>query len=274
MADKGEVKLLGCNYPGRSNEPLNAIDAINTYHGRPDVPLAMMAKAGWINPSETVKGISASFPNDIKGANLPESVMLYRKLLAAQPDKSVTIICTGNQNALASLLTTKGDDISPLTGRELVAQKVKLLSIAGGQFPRGADFAYDEKYLDSAMTISVAWPSRVVYTGVEVGKQITAGAELAGSGDVKDPVKKFFASQKAAPNGAIGMAATLYAVRGAQSFWDDTTTGALYIQPATGEIQWMTDLKRDQQHYLIQKKSPGEMEKILNDLMAQPPSKK
>ncbi|OGV59966.1 MAG: hypothetical protein A2X45_16825 [Lentisphaerae bacterium GWF2_50_93] len=273
MADKGEVNLLGCIYPGRSDKPLNAIDAINTYHGRPDLPVAMVVKGGWINPSEITKGIATSFPNDVAIGSLPESAALYRTLLAAQPDKSVTIICTGNQNALAALLCTKGDDISPLTGRELVGKKVKLLSIAGGQFPCGTDFAYDEKTLDAAMTVSVAWPTRIVYTGVEVGKQINAGASLASSGDVKDPVKKFFASQKASPNGGIGMAATLYAVRGAQTFWDDTATGALYIQPATGETQWMTDLKRDQA-YLKAKKAPGEIEKILNDLMSQPPMKK
>ncbi|HBC86791.1 MAG TPA: hypothetical protein DCZ94_07550 [Lentisphaeria bacterium] len=275
MADKGEVNLLGCIYPGRSNAPLAAIDAINTYHGRPDLPVAMVVKGGWINPSEIAKSIATSFPQDLKTDDtMPDSIVIYRKLLAVQPDKSVTIICTGWQNSLAALLSTKGDDISPLTGRELVAQKVKLLSIAGGQYPTGSDFIYNkERDLNAALCVSVAWPTRVVYTGVEVGKQITAGAALASSGDVKDPVKKFFASQKAAPYGGIGMVATLYGVRGAQAFWDDTTTGALYIQPCSGEIQWMTDLKRDQA-YLKVKKSPGEMEKILNDLMCQPPSKK
>jgi hypothetical protein len=101
-----------------------------------------------------------------------------------------------------------------------------------------------------------------------------AGASLASSGDGKNPVKAFFAGQQSAPYGSIAMAAALYGVRGAQAFWDDTTTGANYIQPATGETRWMSDLKRDQQHYLIQKKSPREMETLLNDLMAQPPRNK
>lgn len=280
LSDKGEVNFLGCVYPGKSDKLLEALDAINTYRGRPELPIAKIINKDVPVPderiAEAIQTVADTFPNDTAGKadSLPDSSVLYRKLLAAQSDKSVTIICTGWQNGLAGLLMTKADDVSPLTGRELVAQKVKLLCIAGGQYPGGSDFLYKtDQELTSAITVSAAWPTRVVYTGVEVGKLITAGAALAGTGDEKDPIKKIFAVEKNAPYGGIAMAATLYAVRGKQSFWDDTT-GANTISLHTRQTQWQTSLLRKDQTYLKMKKPTAEMEQIISDLMCQPPKAK
>ncbi len=66
---------------------------------------------------------------------IEESVAMYRRLLAASDDGSVTVISLGFATTLADLLSSGGDAISPLTGRELVARKVASLSIMAGSFP-------------------------------------------------------------------------------------------------------------------------------------------
>ncbi|MBN8526489.1 MAG: nucleoside hydrolase [Planctomycetes bacterium] len=269
LADRGEAELLGCIFPGRSGAPLQAIDAINTSRGRPDIPIGMMQKGDWVTHGDAVKGVAASFPQDVSPGQLPESVALYRRLLAARPDRSVTIVCTGSQNALAQLLESKPDELSPLAGRALAAQKVKVLVVAGGQYPDGGDYAYAPRTLASAMTISVAWPSRVVYVGREIATQIRVGAPLAQGGSA-DPLRPLAAPASETTAGAGAMAAVLYGVRGAAPLWDDTIAGACYIQPASGGTRWLTDLSRDQA-YLTAKMPAREIEQLLNRLIARPP---
>ena len=59
---------------------------------------------------------------------------MLRKTLAAQPDHSVVIAQVGFSTNLARLLDSPPDECSPLPGRDLVEQKVKLLSLMAGAF--------------------------------------------------------------------------------------------------------------------------------------------
>lgn len=75
------------------------------------------------------------FPNDLDADKAPDAVELLRKLLAAEPDGSVTLVQVGFFSNLADLLDTPADSLSPLTGRQLIERKVKLLSVMAGAFP-------------------------------------------------------------------------------------------------------------------------------------------
>ena len=75
--------------------------------------------------------------------SLPSATSLYRQLLALQPDTSVTIISVGFSTNLAALLDSPADSYSDLTGRELVARKVKLLSVMAGCFDRPDFYDYN-----------------------------------------------------------------------------------------------------------------------------------
>ena len=77
---------------------------------------------------------SPRYPHDLRsGEDAPEAVGLIRKLLAAQADGSVTIAQVGFFTNLARLLDSPADEHSPLNGHELIAKKVKLLSITAGE---------------------------------------------------------------------------------------------------------------------------------------------
>ncbi len=86
-------------------------------------------------------------------SKLPDGWLLYRRLLASQPDNSVSIVCTDFVTCLAQLLQSEGDEYSPLNGVELVRQKVKCIYLQGGvfgeaeepdfNFAQGANFAQE-----------------------------------------------------------------------------------------------------------------------------------
>ena len=64
--------------------------------------------------------------------SIPSAVALYRRLLSGQPDGSVTIVSTGFFTNLAALLDSEADEFSPLSGRELIARKVRQVSAMAG----------------------------------------------------------------------------------------------------------------------------------------------
>ena len=113
-----------------------------------------------------------AFKRSLKGDynQLPEAPALYRKLLAQQPDSSVTIISVGFSTNLARLLDTPADNVSPLTGKELVAQKVKLLCTMAGCFNNPNLFEYNVvKDIPAAKKIFSEWPTTLVTSPFEVG---------------------------------------------------------------------------------------------------------
>ena len=66
----------------------------------------------------------------------PNPVDLYRQILDGAQGVSITIVSIGFFDNLAGLLDSKPDAYSNLTGKELIATKVKDLVIMGGDYPR------------------------------------------------------------------------------------------------------------------------------------------
>ena len=76
-------------------------------------------------PHPYVDALVDQFDSPIEDSSQAEdAVRLYRRVLAAQPDRSVAISSVGLLTNLAALLRSGPDDNSPLDGRALVAQKV------------------------------------------------------------------------------------------------------------------------------------------------------
>jgi inosine-uridine nucleoside N-ribohydrolase len=101
------------------------------------------------------------------GADAPEAVELIKKVLAAQPDGSVVIAQVGFFTNLSRLLDAPG-------GKELIAKKVKFLSIMAGAFQT---VQWDTRHLEynvkldvpAAQKLAKEWPTPVVWSGYEIG---------------------------------------------------------------------------------------------------------
>lgn len=179
LTDRGACDFLGVTIS--KHDPLTAsfIDAQNTYYGRPDLPIgvtrdptAQKRASRYLKLAE-----SADYPHDIKSNDdVPEAVDLLRKLLASQPDNSVSIVSVGIASNMANLLQSKGDAHSPLDGPALIKKKVKLLSIMAGAFET---IDNNNHFLEANVingipamqTVSRDWPTEVpvVWSGYEIG---------------------------------------------------------------------------------------------------------
>ena len=178
LADKGEADILAMMVS--SGDPWSApcLDALNTWFGRPDIPIGVVRGKRVTHTSKYTKRIAGEFPHDINSVDeATDAVGLYRKILTAQPDKSVILITIGYLTNLQNLLVSKPDESSPLNGAALVRKKVKKLVCMGGEYPEGREWNF---YQDAgaAQHITEQWPTPIVFCGFEVGRDVLTGHGL------------------------------------------------------------------------------------------------
>jgi hypothetical protein len=179
--DAGKIDLIGIMTNKESQYSVEFIDVMKTWYGYPRIPVGIVHKGADCENDAVNYAKSVCLMKDGSGkpvfkrsmknyGQLPDAHILYRKILARQPDNSVTIISVGFSTNLARLLDTPADNISPLTGKELVAKKVKLLCTMAGCFNNSNLFEYNvAKDIPAAKKVFAEWPTRLVTSPFEVG---------------------------------------------------------------------------------------------------------
>lgn len=136
----GKAELLAVTLSTSSPYAAGCADAINRYYGH-IVPIGQTetkAPGGDENLYEDSygKAISEAFENGYPKEEKPQSaVRLLRRLLAENTGEKITIVAVGNFENLAALLTSGADDISPLTGKELMLAQAKRVVAMACFFP-------------------------------------------------------------------------------------------------------------------------------------------
>ncbi|HEU5111258.1 MAG TPA: nucleoside hydrolase, partial [Micromonosporaceae bacterium] len=157
-----------------------ALDAFNTWYGRPDVPIGVPRGAAAVDENYS-RLIARTLPHD--GRPVP-AVDLYRRLLSAQPDGSVTILSIGALTNLAQLRR-----VDP----GLVARKVARTVVMGGEYPRATtaewNFGLD---LPATRRVVAHWPTPAVYDGFEIGARVFAGNGVCAAHPAGSPVRAVF----------------------------------------------------------------------------------
>ncbi|PYU21136.1 MAG: hypothetical protein DMG32_21320 [Acidobacteria bacterium] len=218
LANRGEVKVLALICSSANDYSAPTMRAIANYYGHSDVPVGAhkgsTPNVNYSSTSQYTQQITNQFgtPGDTR-FNYPDAVTVYRQALANAPDNSVYIVANGYYQPLRDLLQSPPDAISPLTGMQLVAQKVRRFVPSGGWFPAGTEnnFLNDP---DAASYVFANWPGEIVSVGANVGGDVITGPS-PNSNPNQDPVKDaynlFFGSQTTP---AWGQVALLFAVRG------------------------------------------------------------
>jgi inosine-uridine nucleoside N-ribohydrolase len=276
MVYNGEAELLATMYPMNDDGGAPAIDAVNTYYGKPNIPVGTY-KGSYVykhkhNDFYNTR-LATSFGNDLRsGKNAPDAVALYRKILAAQPNGSVTIVVVGPQRLIADLLMSKADSISRLNGKELVKLKVHKLVSMGAEYPKGDEWNI-KLAPDASKLVADQWPTPIYYSGFEIGQPILTGGRLITETPTSNPVRIAFETNPMVDSlknrHSWDQTAVLFAVRGAADYWE-TGQGTIVIRD-DGKNTWSAEGKT--RFYLIAKKSATEMKKIIEDLMVAPPRK-
>lgn len=197
LADRGHADILATISSNKMEKTVQLIHSLNTYYGRSDLPIGVVKENGlnidaWHKGKKWTDELLERFPTDHPGASQTEdAVLTYRKALVKQPDNSVTIITVGFFTNLNNLLRSGPDDISPLTGLQLVKKKVKRLVSMAARFPEGREY---NVYADaaSAKLVIEQWPTTIVFSGTEIGRYIRTGDKLVSSDLVDHPVKEVY----------------------------------------------------------------------------------
>lgn len=194
LQQRGKVQILGIMSDIRNPEAAAALDAIDTAYGHAKIPIGAVADS---SANTALHGYSdvlvAQLPHAIRNSSQAHpAVDLYRRLLADQPDHSVTVVAIGGDTNLAGLLRSGPGQGSSLRGRALVAAKVKKLVIEDGLFPNGGPPFTNEK-LDAAATRSVVastgWPTAIAWVDGFAGINTKVGGTLCSTVSPKNPMR-------------------------------------------------------------------------------------
>lgn len=182
--DMKKIDLLGVAINKDGTYPVEYMDILRTWYGYRHLPIGRIThgadcETDAINYAkavcqETTADGKPMFKRKGKGyEELPESYLLYRKLLAKQPDGSVTIISTGFSTNLARLMASGPDRYSKLSGMDLIRKKVRLLVTMAGLMSNPESPEYNVmKDIPAAKKVFADWPTPLVTSPFEVGLSI------------------------------------------------------------------------------------------------------
>jgi inosine-uridine nucleoside N-ribohydrolase len=276
MADSGKVEILATVSSNKNELVAPAINVINTYFGRSELPLGAPKTPG-VNLGSSqhwADSIVGKYPHFIKStSDVDDAVNIYRTILADQPDKSVTLVTVGFLTNLNNLLKSQSDNISPLTGKELIIRKVKRLVSMAGKFPEGREFNI---FMDSTASKFVYgnWPGEVIFTGFEIGSEIHTGLKLIKSDIKNSPVKDVFrisiplSEEDKAGRMSWDETAVLIGVYGTEGFFD-TVRGKIIVNP-DGSNTWENN-PEGKQSYVKQKMPVPEISSFIEARMMHQP---
>ena len=295
MADAGECDILATLACTRDCLSVAMCEIINAYYGRPEIPVGCAKEIGVAGspPSHlkrygaTVKKYSAwvRHPNS---DTAPDANDVYRRVLAAQPDGSVVICSVGFLTNLRRLLETKPDAFSPLDGRALVARKVSRWVAMACKYPDGKEYN-SMKDPESSRIALERWPTPVVFTDFEYGRDCFAGRALAESGIQGNPIADVFAgnipSREAIRQNPAGHLRSAYGM-GGRAAWDETAAliavrgteryfnvarGTYRMVGAEGADEWAPDDERGPHLRVTERLSKAEIARLIDELMLRPP---
>eukprot|EP01052_Picozoa_sp_SAG31_P022332 SAG31_NODE_1772_length_7306_cov_3.341335_11_plen_398_part_00 len=286
---------------------------LNHFYGRDSVPIGAynVATPGAALEVGTVAGQQLPYVGDLvrrfespikNSTEVEDAVTVYRRVLAAQADRSVAISSIGIHTNLAALLQSGADEYSRLTGRELVAAKVATLAVMGGTYPSGGGCnlvgggfwlgpGWDNNstvnghnhFVASAASAYVAkhWPteSKIIWSGSEVGSKVQSGGagfqqRCPAVATARNPCAAAVINYEHGANkGRMSWdpLTTLVAVRGAAAASTRECTdcdGHNVVDPRTGKNTWVRGRKTNQTYLVLRDaKQAGEE---LNSLLCQP----
>lgn len=284
LADRGEVRILATTVSSQHAWSVPCTDAINTYFGRPDLPIGAPKGAG---PKEQgsryAKQIAAEFPHDLRSIGAaPDATMIYRKVLAAQPDGSVVIVTVGDVTNLRYLIESKADDISPLDGTALVRKKVKQWVCMGSRYPADLDpkpwgnFKLDP---DSTVKAVAGWPTLITFTGGGDFANLVATGRRLRELPEKNPVRRVYElyfGGEAKDRHSADLISVLVAARGTGAPWKLVKEGHNFIF-SDGRHEWRTAPDNPLHEYisaLAEGADPAAMIAEMNTLIMHLPSTK
>ena len=238
----GEAKVIGIGDNTRTSRPSVATDswkcaaAIAQFYNSGDVPIGtQMPNNGTSKSSPDWAGPCASLASP--GTPVPGSaVTMYRRALVSQADGSVVMTSVGYLGNLSALLNSAPDSISPLSGRDLIAKKVNRLVVMGGGYPSRSGETNLSGDPSAAQNVAANWPTKVVWSGYEVGDNVHTGQTICDVHPSDSPVEVAYRAFTGCGRWyySYDLTAVYHAIRPTDSSMTETGPGTNVINSSGG----------------------------------------
>jgi inosine-uridine nucleoside N-ribohydrolase len=181
LSDRGECQLIGVTLTNANAAAVPYVRMINRFYGRSELPVGSALRhvqGGDLDNylSAALRTAPASYQVSGIQTTAETSLTLLRRLLANASEK-VVIVQVGFSTNLAALLDSNADAVSPKSGIDLVRAKVALLSVMGGDFAEPKPEYNVRLDIDSARNVFERWPTPIVFSGFEIGRDLLFPAE-------------------------------------------------------------------------------------------------
>ena len=280
FADKGDVEILATVSSNSHKDIAPTIEVYNRYFKRKDLAVGMTKNP--LAPNFTAgnnwnEKIIKQFYPELLNKEYPTSLEVYRKVLAGQPDGSVTLVSVGFMTNIAELLKSKADQYSDLSGMELVNRKVKNWVAMAGAFPQGKEFNIHQD-VESAVYAFENFPRPILFTGFEIGDKIKTGGRVAELNLQNSPVSigyrinfESYAKQVVNSRSSWDQTAVLLAVEDPEKYFYVSGRGTMKVS-ADGSDYWEPG-KHGQHRFVIHKYPYQKIEEVIDELMSHQPKR-
>lgn len=317
LQDRHEINLVAVTVSTDIKWCASYVDLIDTFYGHPKIPIGLVRDGldlegfrkkfppatFWpptryteiLSQEKTATGALVYPQRLLDGKRAPEAVSLLRKTLAGVSDGSLVIIQVGYSTNLARLLDSAPDAASPLSGRDLIRKKVRLLSVMAGNFAattsdEGKTQEKGQPEFNLAVDVLAAqnlfsnWPTPIVDSGFEIGLSMLYPAvsiERDFSYVNHHPIAetyRTYAEEQNVPkkwphdHATFDLTSVLYAARPDRNYFSLSKPGRITVLPDGGS---RFEESEDGTHrYLIQNQEQrARTLEAMVMLVSQPPSK-
>lgn len=178
----GDIRLLGIAVNACIESSVESLDIFLQNEGIENLPIGLDKSA-----TEGL-GNAGKYQNDLllqgngrHNEDAEDGVRLYRRLLAGAKGK-VDIVEIGFLQIVGDLLLSEGDDISPLSGLELVKEKVAGFWVMAGRWDeeKGTEynFCHTARGREGASILCRTCPVPITFLGFEIGERVITGKRL------------------------------------------------------------------------------------------------
>lgn len=281
LADRGEIHILATPVSARHPWSGPCVDAINTYFGRPDLPIGIPPATPNRQGSRYAEAVAKQFPHDFPAeGERPMAVDVYRRVLASAEDGQVVIVTVGDVTNIRDLLASPADAISPLDGVTLVRAKVDRWVCMGGRYPAHYDpTPFGNFKMDPKATVEAVkrWPVRLVFTGGGPFADKFPTGERLRETPPDNPVRRVYQlyfGGTARDRHSADLIAVMVAARGTGAPWHEVTVGHNHIFD-NGTHEWRKSPGNPLQSYVAQLQEdvdPDVVTEMMESLMIHTPS--
>ena len=284
LADRGEVEIEATVVSSLCPWSPVALDAMNTWHGRGDLPIGQFTGDAESNSISSCSDVSSNFAQAIAenatypktqyevGSAIPDAVDVYRQVLSDASDGSLTIVTVGFLTALSELLDSPADAIDPRSGADLLAAKVDrviVMGARGGTQPNRPEYNLSRAPL-AAENVLENTPVPITLNPWEIGREVITGTTNFDQSDhivryAYDIFDNVHWTNTVNGHYSWDLVTVLQAVRGNQGRFS-TQRGTLLLNTSTGVDSWQPD-PNGPHTYTSLATSPQDLEEEIEPLM-------